>query len=566
MPSQLASRHLSRAPRRAINDATMFARARRWSAVAGVALLVMAAVPLPAAASPAPVAGSAIPLAAGELGGRVFATGDPVELRILPATAGYTSEIWLFGPDGRFIGTNREVGKVIALGSFPAGAELVFGIFVRNTGRTFKTGPGERNPDGIPHGRVEQLAPGHIRVGFEDLFGGGDRDYDDVQFELRGGVDRVAEPAVRRAFLFVHGIKGDFTERPFEALMKPLRERYGDEFVRYFEYHQDAGHRLPDRRCEPERPLTEVLPYDDRVGYPVSFPVIGERAHCDSNDDVGVNGLFLEKDIARLVRTLEVEKVMLIANSMGAAIVRAYLAYASATRASRPPGEDTLALVDGVLFLQGVQQGSYLLNLRSFFDEDPIAHRVRGPVARAVRDLVEIDPDRPAAADLTPESEMVRYVNRLEHIPRELHYLNVRSDIQLRPAVLAVGYRFPTTVGVGDYLLLPGDQNPTRTPTDGGAGILPSVVAAGRSSGQWTLRSEQTVFYEIAVAQIPALIATQPESHLALGGKMGELCVATRRGVQRLDRALFDALTALDRRRPDLELLEFGNLATARCP
>jgi hypothetical protein len=52
-----------------------------------------------------------------------------VEVEVLPASAGYTSELWLLAPgEERFIATNRDVGKVVALGSFPNRSELVFGI------------------------------------------------------------------------------------------------------------------------------------------------------------------------------------------------------------------------------------------------------------------------------------------------------------------------------------------------------------------------------------------------------------------------------------------------------
>lgn len=130
---------------------------------------------------------------AATIGGQLFSTGGDVTVEVLPASAGFTSELHLFspGPD-RFIATNRDVGTIVDLGSFPIGEELLFGIFVRNTGITYFMGPGSRNPDGIPHAGVEVLGAGHAIVGFEDLFGGGDRDYDDNVFRFRGGI--VDEP------------------------------------------------------------------------------------------------------------------------------------------------------------------------------------------------------------------------------------------------------------------------------------------------------------------------------------------------------------------------------------
>src|SRR5215213_4806119 len=61
----------------------------------------------------------------GGLGGRVFSTGAAVEVEILPAEANFTSEIYLYSPGPqRFIGTNKEAGKVVNLGTFPRGTEL----------------------------------------------------------------------------------------------------------------------------------------------------------------------------------------------------------------------------------------------------------------------------------------------------------------------------------------------------------------------------------------------------------------------------------------------------------
>jgi PEP-CTERM motif len=77
------------------------------------------------------------------------------------------------------------------------GDELVFGSFVTNTSDVFKMGPGARNADGLIHAAVDPSArAGWLRVGFEDLLGGGDRDYDDNVFDFRGGLrSTVPEPS-----------------------------------------------------------------------------------------------------------------------------------------------------------------------------------------------------------------------------------------------------------------------------------------------------------------------------------------------------------------------------------
>ncbi len=75
-------------------------------------------------------------------------------------------------------------GATLDLGTFLAGDELVVAIFVRDTCQTFYSGPGERNPDGLAHAVLSRQADGRWAVRFEDLLGGGDRDYNDVVLQV----------------------------------------------------------------------------------------------------------------------------------------------------------------------------------------------------------------------------------------------------------------------------------------------------------------------------------------------------------------------------------------------
>jgi hypothetical protein len=113
------------------------------------------------------------------LGERIIATGADLEIAILPAEAAFTSEIRLVVPSfGTFpIATSHETGRVVPVGVVPSGLELIFEIFVQETGDTFRTGPGARNPDGLLHATVVALGPNTWIIGFEDLFGGGDFDF-----------------------------------------------------------------------------------------------------------------------------------------------------------------------------------------------------------------------------------------------------------------------------------------------------------------------------------------------------------------------------------------------------
>ena len=116
----------------------------------------------------------------------LIATGGNVVVTFVSNEAGFTSELFLDGPLGAELGAlfnnvTTDVGTSIDLGSFAAGTELVFKLLVKQTGDIFYTGFGERNADGIGHGAVES-GEEQVLVGFEDLFGGGDFDYDDLVF------------------------------------------------------------------------------------------------------------------------------------------------------------------------------------------------------------------------------------------------------------------------------------------------------------------------------------------------------------------------------------------------
>ncbi len=127
----------------------------------------------------------------------LFYTGGTVTVTVLPASAGYTSELRLYSAavpasPFTFIALNSSTGAVVPFDpstlGFAVGQELVFGIYVRNTGDTFFIGPGSRNADGHGHAMVTDLSSGNFEVGFEDLFGGGDHDFDDNRFHFAGGV------------------------------------------------------------------------------------------------------------------------------------------------------------------------------------------------------------------------------------------------------------------------------------------------------------------------------------------------------------------------------------------
>lgn len=141
------------------------------------------------------------------LGAQLYWNGGDVTIEVQGSTAGYLSELRLYysstsyfvaynAPNGNPVGTTVTLTDALIDSFIDAGDEMVFGIYVTNTGDTFKMGPATRNADGLIHAAVDASArAGWLRVGFEDIAGGGDRDYDDNVFDFRGGLrTNVPEP------------------------------------------------------------------------------------------------------------------------------------------------------------------------------------------------------------------------------------------------------------------------------------------------------------------------------------------------------------------------------------
>jgi hypothetical protein len=69
-------------------------------------------------------------------------------------------------------------GTTYDLGQYSAGTELIFSI-KSDDGYTYLTGPAERNPDKRVHAHFTG-SYGNWLIEWEDLYGGGDLDYNDI--------------------------------------------------------------------------------------------------------------------------------------------------------------------------------------------------------------------------------------------------------------------------------------------------------------------------------------------------------------------------------------------------
>lgn len=99
--------------------------------------------------------------------------------------SGYDNQIY-WSDDGwetkHLIGVDDET-KTVSLGKFERGAKIEFGID-NGQGEFYKTGRGSNNTDGLRHAQVERHG-NETRIGFEDLAGGGDRDFNDAIITVR---------------------------------------------------------------------------------------------------------------------------------------------------------------------------------------------------------------------------------------------------------------------------------------------------------------------------------------------------------------------------------------------
>lgn len=177
-----------------------------------------------------PKAANAVPI----LGGQLFYSGGEITVTTLDGSAAYHSYLGLYLLDpmtqqGDDIGENHQTGDSVTLDpsllGYALGDELIFGISIFTGGwhddpdnflATFVMGAGSRNPDGIMHAILNTDDESNYIVSFEDLYGGGDRDFNDSIFSFSGGITTsVPEPGT--LLLFGVGLLGIGAHRHMKA-------------------------------------------------------------------------------------------------------------------------------------------------------------------------------------------------------------------------------------------------------------------------------------------------------------------------------------------------------------
>ena len=137
-------------------------------------------------------------------GGGGVNTGDP-EIIFPNASSRVTTYNPSTGPIARTANEPLLPGDFVDLGTFAGGTKLDFFLIADGAvgGTTVFSTDRSVNPDGINHVvTFAALTATHLIIGFEDLMGGGDRDFNDLLFAVDIGAINIAaltaspEPAI----------------------------------------------------------------------------------------------------------------------------------------------------------------------------------------------------------------------------------------------------------------------------------------------------------------------------------------------------------------------------------
>jgi hypothetical protein len=111
--------------------------------------------------------------------------------------AGYNNEFGIYTPGPIILGKIHDVSKGTVyqdVGRCENGKEVVLYIISPPEGGTVTYLSNANGPDGVDHAIVTAEADNSFTVGFEDLYGGGDRDYNDVFLNVACTPDPIATP------------------------------------------------------------------------------------------------------------------------------------------------------------------------------------------------------------------------------------------------------------------------------------------------------------------------------------------------------------------------------------
>jgi hypothetical protein len=315
----------------------------------------------------------------------------------------------------------------------------------------------------------------------------------------------------------VHGINGDARNVMVAALEGPIVAEFGAAAIERFVYYQDRSFRPNPGDPTCVGVVAPVLP-PPNGNMPVTLDSINP-ATCDSQSDLALNAVLLEARVhQRFVETGR--PVVLIANSMGAAVVRGMLSY------SNDRGDGIAANeVDSVFFLEGAHDGAEALVAANRNGGRQIEAQV---TQAALTAFAGIDFTRPAQADLTPKSDWYRWANPGPQRLADDPYFNVHGsmDIVHIPCFFIWCGEPRKILELGDVALTEGTDDPFDTPPKGGSRFLRGGL--GAQNYQWSLEHDLLWFPADDATMIAVFSGAlnAPEMHGNFLGRMAEIDVA----------------------------------------
>ena len=327
-----------------------------------------------------------------------------------------------------------------------------------------------------------------------------------VQLTWQGVQDPSCTPggAPTPNVVFVHGINGNFVglqnaalgddpnDQNWIELLQPLA---GSSNLSIFPYYQDAGYSpvgTPNVQCNGVgNPVLD--PASKLYLDPNRPPFLGVQSsgYCDSQSALALNAQALDV----LVRSQSASVV--VANSMGGAITRGWMAYAQ----SKDPSDTSpeMTQLKDIVFLQGAQEGSWIAGggaaIQSAFGAAgtiPVVGALAGKLENIVTQHIGFDPRRPGTADLAPVSNWYQSVNPSGLYPPNVNYYNVATNEQVVVDDCVLFYCWNAgTINAGDIVMLPGQNSPTSMPAGGGSGFLP-VDTSGFTRQEYVIGHQYT--------------------------------------------------------------------------
>lgn len=137
---------------------------------------------------------------------QVVSEGGEIFVRFDGRTAAHSTNVSTGSGDFIFNNQDASFGDTFNLGVIAAGEAISFRFDNLTSGMTYFSGLAALNPDAIVHLLLSLNSDNSVTAALEDLFRGGDKDFDDAVFTVSEAP--IATPAPGAAVLLLSGLLG----------------------------------------------------------------------------------------------------------------------------------------------------------------------------------------------------------------------------------------------------------------------------------------------------------------------------------------------------------------------